>query len=389
MKTTEKSIKLACLLWFSVYLFTSCEEPDYTVDSGAMEKEELSSGSSDSEVMEEVNSMGRTIAMGNGSMDKMYWNPSFNGGNVLTYLNSGAPTYYGSGYTTSTNGSQDTATKLSFADINGDGKADKIYWSKSHHGGNVLVFLATGYGYFSSEEIGSTGSRGDATRFYFIDVTGDSKAEKIYWNPYTNNGNVLVYLADGSADLFTSSYYGSAGSNNTATNWYFADVSGDNRADKIYWNRNFSNGNIQIRLANGSASTGYFSSTLKKSAGSKSSNTKWYFADVTGDGKDDKIYWNREVSGGNIIVRIATGNGYFDDTQQKHSSGSSAQDTRFYFTDVDGDGKADKIYWNPDYNGGNMLIRLAVGNGYFDDSNPISVTGSTGELTRFYFAGVN
>ena len=84
---------------------------------------------------------------------------------------------------------------------------------------------------------------------------------------------------------------------------------------------------------------------------SKSDNTQYYFADVNGDQMADKIYWNRNYhpSGhpkGVVKVFLADGTGKFHSAVYNKGGWSDHEDTHFYFADVNGDQKADKIYWN-------------------------------------------
>ena len=90
---------------------------------------------------------------------------------------------------------------------------------------------------------------------------------------------------------------------------------------------------------------------IESSSGSISIKTKFYFSDVNGDGKSDKIYWKYDKYGGDIRVFLATTNGEFS-TSAVQVSGSSSTKTKFYFSDVNGDGKSDKIYWKYDKYGG-------------------------------------
>lgn len=241
-------------------------------------------------------------------------------------------------------GSSVSNTVFNFADVNGDEKADKIYWNYSQNEGQVMIYLATSGGYFSTTPIITPGSGSSNTRLYFKDVNGDGLADRIYWNYSLSSGNVMVYLATGGG-YFSSTPIVTPGSGSSNTILYFEDVNGDGKADRIYWNYSLSNGNLRVYLA---TSGGYFSTTVAESYGSSKSSTRFYFADVNGDGKADKILWNTIYNNGATSVFLATSNGYFS-TNYICSNGSTSEDVRFYFADFTGDNKADKVIWQPGY----------------------------------------
>ena len=93
--------------------------------------------------------------------------------------------------------------------------------------------------------------------------------------------------------------------------------------------------------------------------GSHSTKTVFYFSDVNGDGKSDKIYWNRDAFSGAVRVFLATSGGNFSSTPIIDNIGSHSTKTVFYFSDVNGDGKSDKIYWNRDAFSGAVRVFLA------------------------------
>jgi SOS-response transcriptional repressor LexA len=123
-----------------------------------------------------------------------------------------------------------------FADVTGDGKADAIAVDPVGVSRNetVAVRRSTGSEFAPTNEDWTHGpyygSRGGP---YFVDVTGDGKADAIA----INDDTVLVRRSTGSEfaptneDWTHGPYYGSRGT-------YFADVTGDGRADAIVVNDN-------------------------------------------------------------------------------------------------------------------------------------------------------
>ena len=53
----------------------------------------------------------------------------------------------------------------------------------------------------------------------------------------------------------------------------------------------------------------------------------------------------------------------FGESNVEANGGSGVSTTKFQFADVDGDGKADKIFWRPSYDSGKARVFLSNGNG--------------------------
>ncbi len=324
---------------------------------------------------------------GDGKADKIYWNPTFDSGHTRVYIANGDGTFSWSNSNTN-GGSESAQTTFYFADVTGDGKADKIYWNPTFDSGLTRVYIANGDGTFSwSNSNTNGGSESAHTTFYLADVTGDGKADKIYWNPTFDSGLTRVYIANGDGTFSWSNSNTNGGSESNSTTFYFADVTGDGKADKIYWNPTFDSGRTRVYKANGDGTLSWSNSNTH--GGSESNSTTFYFADVTGDGKADKIYWNPTFDSGHTRVYIANGDGTFSWSNSNTNGGSESAQTTFYFTDVTGDGKADKIYWNPNAYLGKLKLYRSKGDGTFDD--PIySLRGtSQSSVTQFYFADIN
>lgn len=303
------------------------------------------------------------------------------------------PAIFGGAHVDANGISGSANTKYYFADINGDGKDDKIYWNYTFDSGKARVFLSNGDGTFASTAVTHTASASTAntTRYYFADVNADGKADLIRWNPTLNSGHTRVYLATTGGN-FSSTVVdnpeGTSGSSSTV--YHFADVNGDSKADKIYWNPTFDSGRTRVYLA---TTGGSFSGSVVSGAegASTTAGTLFYYADVNGDGKADKILWHPSLNSGKTMVYLSDGDGTFTASTTFSNSGatSGVSSTRFYFTDVNGDGRADKIYWNP----GNYLGKLKA---YFSQTSntfegPIySLRGTSQSAnTQFYFADIN
>ncbi len=299
---------------------------------------------------------------GDGDADKIYWNPTFDDGHTRVYFSDGDGTFTFA-YSDSAGASQDSSTSYYFADVNGDGKADKICWDPTKNSGRTRVYLSDGDGTFTFANSNTNGtSESTSTTFYFADVDGDGNADKIYWNPTFDDGHTRVYLSNGDGTFTFTDSNTNGSSESTSTTFYFADVNGDDKADKIYWNPTYDDGHTRVYLSNGD---GTFTFTNSNTNGtSESTYTTFYFADVNSDGKADKIYWNPNVYKGKIKFYLSNGDGTFDDPIYSLRGTSQSTDTKFYFADIDGNGKCDEIRWNytespGDYSQGTLKNYLA------------------------------
>lgn len=209
-----------------------------------------------------------------------------------------------------------------FADVTGDGKADAIAVNNDY----VWVRRSTGTGFAPNErwtEVPFYGTRGT----FFADVTGDGKADAIV----VNDNYTTVRRSTGSGfapnERWTDvPYYGGLGYNSA----YFADVTGDGKADAIVINSDY----VWVRRSTGST----FASNERWT------NEAFYatigltqFADVTGDGKADAI----AVTPDHVMVRRSTGTGFLASENWTNDPYYGARGT--YFVDVTGDIKADAI----------------------------------------------
>lgn len=303
------------------------------------------------------------------------------------------PAVFGGAHADVNGKSASAATNFYFADINGDGRKDKVYWNRTFDNGRPQVLLSNGDGSFASPAVPHTAGASTlaTTRYYYADVNGDGKADEIVWDPTLNAGHTQVYLATTSGNFSATAIDNPEGTSQGATTVFnFADVNGDGKADKIYWNATFDNGHTRVYLA---TSGGSFSGTVVSGTegASTTGGTSFYYADINGDGKADKIVWEPTLNSGKPSVYLSDGDGSFTASSTFSNSGASSASsaTVFSFADVNGDGRADKIYWNPGNYLGEPKVYYAESSGVF--TGPVYSLRGTSQSTdtHFYYADIN
>lgn len=301
------------------------------------------------------------------------------------------PAVFGGGHDDPNGTSGVSSTRFYFADVTGDGKDDKIYWRPDLDNGHPRVYQSDGDGTFTFK-LSHTASAStlSTTFYYFADINGDGKADLIKWDRTQESGHTRVYLTDANGNFSDTPVINSeGGSQSSSTTYYFADVTGDGKADKIYWNPTYDTGNTRTYVA---TSGGNFSSTVVSSGNgsSESSNTKFFFADVTGDGKADKIYWNIGYDEGHIRVFGSDGDGNFTYLYSNTSGSSQSSNTRHSFADFNDDGMADMVYWNYGNYKGKVKVYFSNG-GAGSFGSPVYTLRGTSEdsYTQYFFSDIN
>lgn len=294
---------------------------------------------------------------GDGRIDKIYWNYTADSGKPVVYLSDGDGTFtYASKITAAASAS--AATRYNYADVNGDGKADAIVWNPTEFSGHTRVFLATSAGNFSSTGIENpeNGSATATTIYRFADVNGDGKADKIRWTSAFDSGRTRINLATSGGNFNGTTIVDPVGASTTSdTRFYYADLNNDNRADKMVWHPSLNSGKVMVYLSDGDGTFTASSTFSNSGAGGLASTTEFYFADLDGDGRAEKIYWNPANNLGKLKVYYSTTSNSFENTPIYTLRGlSESVDTKFYFFDINGDGKADQIRWNRLQNTGEL-----------------------------------
>jgi endonuclease/exonuclease/phosphatase family metal-dependent hydrolase len=292
---------------------------------------------------------------GDGDADKIYWNYTFDSGKPRVFLSNGNGTFATTAVTHAAGASTSSTTRYYYADVNGDGKADEIRWNPTLNAGHTLVYLATTGGNFSATAVDNPEgtSAGTTTIFNFADVNGDGKADKIYWNATYDGGHSRVYLATSNGSFSGTVVSGTEGASATAgTSFWYADINGDGKTDKILWHPDLNSGKTMVYLSDGDG-TFTANTSFSNSATSGLANTRFYFADMNGDGRADKVYWNPDNYTGYLKVYYSEASAFSGPIYTLRGT-SQSENTNFYFSDISGDGKADQIRWNYGENSGEL-----------------------------------
>jgi VCBS repeat protein len=180
----------------------------------------------------------------------VYWNPTFDSGHARVYLSNCDGTFTWSNSNTDAGSSTNSDAHMYFADVTGDGRADKIVWDPAAESGRTRIYASNGNGTFTLLSIHTGGSSGvPETRLYFTDVNGDGHADKIFWRPDYREGRLQIYLGSATGFAGTPLMDNTGWSQSSNTQYFFADLDGSGAADKVYWNYGASDSNSRAYLS--------------------------------------------------------------------------------------------------------------------------------------------
>jgi hypothetical protein len=211
------------------------------------------------------------------------------------------------------------------ADVNGDGRADRVAWNND----SAWVELSTGSSFAPGQQW-TYGTPFYGTRGNLLgDVNGDRRADRVAWN----DAGAWVELSTGSSFApeqqwtYGTPFYG------TLTN-ALGDVNGDGRADRVAWNTD----SIWVELSTGSSfAPGHEWACCTPLYGTRANRT----GDVNSDGRTDLIAWNDA----SVWVALSTGSGFT--APQQWAVGTPFYGTRTNLAgDVNADRRTDLVAWN-------------------------------------------
>ena len=193
-----------------------------------------------------------------------------------------------------------------FADINGDGLADMIHRDKSN--GEMYFYYQKNSNFQTPADLHISAYDGvnpctsppdtSSWRTYFADVNGDGKADFILFN--TATGDIGVHLNNGAGfsawDDLTQKGVGVSQTTSPNFRTYFADFNGDGKVDVA--NVDFTKMMVFVHLNEGGKWSQFDSFSFK--GPNASYDTEYQFADVNGDGKAEMI--SHDLNKGEILA---------------------------------------------------------------------------------------
>ncbi len=217
----------------------------------------------------------------------------------------------------------------------------------------------------------NTASASDGS-VYYVDVNGDGRDDMVQVNTVGVQGHIAYALPNGTFNSTWDAVLGT-GTDSGLYKPYFADVNGDGRVDMIQVRSDSTNGSW-VGLNTGSNFQIWSSSPMTPGVG----NGKYYFADINGDGKADMIQMKK--TGGSSSLWFATAAGSYNTTPDATINTDTGNGMyEFYFADVNGDGKSDIIGTRTDGVLG-LFIGLSTGAGFAP-----GVWTTTPNVTSLYY----
>lgn len=243
-----------------------------------------------------------------------------------------------------------TPDQIQYADVNGDGRADALYFDTLRSRG-VWVSLSDGTG-FKPAEMWVQYGESTPNQLQYADINGDGKADALYFDSGRSN---CIHVSFSTGSGFTSPKSWICHGPSTPDQIQYADVNADGKADALYFDTFRSRG-VWVSLSQG---TSFMPVQLWLQHGESTPNQIQY-ADVNGDGKADALYFDTFRSRG-VWVSLSTGTGFMSG-QMWLEHGESAPD-QIEYSDLNGDGKADAVYYDILRSGG-VWVSLSNGNSF-------------------------
>jgi hypothetical protein len=240
------------------------------------------------------------------------------------------------------------ANQMRYADVNGDGKADALYFDTLRSNG-LWVSLSTGRGFAAPSRWVSFPGPSTPDQLRHPDINGDGLADAVYFDAGRSNG-IWVCLSTGSG--FTEPRLWLQHGASVSAQLQFADVNGDGKADALYFDT-FRSRAIWVSLSTGASFT---SPSPWLQLGSAAPEQVQY-ADVNGDGKADALYFDSGNTN-QVIVAVSDGTAFINPSPWLQHGPSAPN--QISYVDVNGDRRADALYFDVSRSG-SVWVSLSTG----------------------------
>ncbi|MCQ8771783.1 FG-GAP-like repeat-containing protein [Streptomyces telluris] len=223
-------------------------------------------------------------------------------------------------------------------DFNGDGKADYLVLEDN---GAVRAWIndgGDGQGGWSDYGIVAKGAGAPGSKVRFADINGDRKADYLVLE---DNGAVRAYINDGGDNRggWTNRGVIAKGTGAPATKVRFADINADGKADYLVLE---DNGAVRAWINDGGDDQGGWTGQGRIAAGTGAPSAKVRFADIDGDRKADYLVLEDNGAVRAWINDGGDGQGGWT-ARGRIVSRTPVPGAGIRFADIDGDGRADHL----------------------------------------------
>ena len=258
-------------------------------------------------------------------------------------------------------------TRLVISDVDGDGFSDIIKFKMSGSASYAYTYISDGTGAFDFKSKSPTGSVSNVllNNINFADANGDGFTDIIFYKKGTSSKDkVRVVLCDGEGGFSydPDNLKETTLDENDVKSYHFADINGDGLSDLVqYKDRGtVTKADIYTYLSHGDGTFGSSKLTIVTYGGY---NPIINFADMDGDGFSDMVMYKRSTysTSDTVYVHRSYGNGSFnDDYDVEIPVYDAREDALIGLADVNGDGITDMVQYAYAYAGDTVYASIST-----------------------------